>query len=161
MTMRGHSRRRGTEAGFTLAEVMIAVGILGASMFVLVSAHHGSLRLYGDAQETATARLLLEQALGQAELVVMLGELSGEGDFGPRYAGYSYSFEAMLWNEQVPGLFNVTVWIMGPESEVTMNMYVYGSGDKWKESDLLDAKPSNTKGGKTGQRGSDRAPRKP
>ena len=120
-----------SKSGFTLIEVMMALGILGIGMFVLVASHQGSLRLYSSAQDDAMSRLLLERVLGEAELKVMEGELSGEGDFGPRYAGFTYSYKAQLYRDEVPGLFELTVQLMGFEEERSIAMFVFGTGNKW------------------------------
>lgn len=128
-----HKYQKASQSGFTLMEIMVALGILGIGMFVMVVSHHSTLKLYVNAQEDANARLLFERVLGDAEIKVMTGELTGEGDFGPRYAGYTYNYKAQLVKDGMPGFFEITANIIGPEEEHTLKMYVFGSGDKWEQ----------------------------
>ena len=80
--------------GFTLAEVLVALVILGGGMFVLVNAHFSALSLHMLTQEEVETRMLLEIAVSRAEMGVAAEELTGGEDFGPRYPGYSYSYDA-------------------------------------------------------------------
>ena len=80
--------------GFTLAEVLVALTILGGGMFVLVNAHFSALSLHLFTQEEVDSRMLLELAVARAEMGVVAEELSGGSDFGPRYPGYAYTYEA-------------------------------------------------------------------
>lgn len=80
--------------GFTLAEVLVALVILGGGMIVLVNAYHSALRLHMYTADEVDERMLLESAVGRAEMAIAAEELSGGGDFGPRYPDYRWSFEA-------------------------------------------------------------------
>ncbi len=109
--------------GFTLAEVLVALAILGGSMFVLINAHYGALQLHLMTQEEVDARMLLELTVSRAEMGVVSEELSGGGDFGPRYPGYSWSYEAnAMGDTENPYMldiefFTVTATLMTPEGE--------------------------------------------
>ncbi|NLO33586.1 MAG: prepilin-type N-terminal cleavage/methylation domain-containing protein [Candidatus Hydrogenedentes bacterium] len=87
-------------SGFTLIEVLIALTILAGGLFVLVNTHYSALNLHLITEEEVDNRSLLESILGRAELGIAAGELSGGGDFGSRYPGYSWSYEAEQVGEE-------------------------------------------------------------
>lgn len=110
-------RRFDNDAGFTLLEIVVALGILATAMVILVESHYGSLQIFDSAQDTAILDSFMEHAIGAAEPEVLAGTLQGDGDFGRRYPGYTYSFSAEAVNEeQSPGLFEVTVTVRGLQS---------------------------------------------
>lgn len=124
MARRPHTQRR--TDGFTLIEIVVALAVLGVSLFVLLQAHFASLNLYLDAEEQALADLFTAQAVGIAEFEILSGEESGGGDFGEKFEGYTYSYSAELRDpEAAPGLFDVTVLITGPEETRTIMFLVY------------------------------------
>lgn len=105
--------------GFTLLEIVVALGILATAVVILLESHYGSLRLFDSAQEVAFMDSLLLHALGESEREVLAGNLSGEGDFGRRYPQYSFSFSAQeANNEDLPGLFEITVTVYGASTEI-------------------------------------------
>ncbi len=112
-------------AGFTLAEVLVALAILGGGMFVLVNAHHGALQLHLITQEEVHARMLLELTAARAEMGVVAEELSDSGDFGPRYPGYTWTYEAQpMGDVDNPYMldvefFSVTATLQAPDGEST------------------------------------------
>jgi len=117
------------EAGFTLIEVLAALAILGASLFVLLDNHYRALQLHDGTRESVQWDRLLGFALGVAEADVQAGNLEGSGEFGERYPGCTYSFNANRV-EEIEGvllfLVNVTVSREG-ESE-SRDMLVYNLG---------------------------------
>jgi len=115
-----------SSGGFTLLEVVIALAILAAAVVMLLESHYGTLNLFVDAQDQATAEYIANEAMAAATREVLSGELSGEGDFGPAYDGYGYAFETKLQDEvETPGLYEVTVQVFGPTIEKTVNYLVY------------------------------------
>jgi len=93
--MKSYLTRHSTgQRGFTLTEVLVALAILGGGMFVLVNAHFSALALHLFTQEEVDSRMLLEITVARAEMGIAAEELSGGGDFGPRYPGYTWSYEA-------------------------------------------------------------------
>ena len=103
------------QSGFTLLEIIVALGILATSVVILLESHYGSLRLFDAAQEAAFMDGLLEHALGESERDILAGNLSGEGDFGRRHPDFSFSFSAEESDpEEMPGLFEVVVTVRGP-----------------------------------------------
>lgn len=103
--------------GFTLLEVLVALAILGTAMFILLDAHSTTLRLHTSAKEEVLARSLLERATAMAEVQVMAGTFNGSEEFGERYPGYSYTFDAQAMGQEYPGLIEVRVEIEGPEDD--------------------------------------------
>ena len=123
MTPRAH--KIASDAGFTLIEIMVALAILGTALFVLLEAHYGAMRLFGDARDQVDESNLMSRALGIAESEVMAGSTNGNGEFGKRYEGYSYSYQADELGADQPGFYNVTVTMQGPERGLEMTLLVY------------------------------------
>ena len=123
--MRNQMRYKG-DAGFTLIEVVVALAILGTGLVILLETHYATLQLFGDAQEEATARILIESVVGEAETEVLAGNESGDGDFGRRYPDFAYTFTAVQLDEtNMPGLFEVIVKLTGPQGEKELTFYTY------------------------------------
>lgn len=96
--------------GFTLIEILVALTILAGSMFVLVNTHFSALNLHMMTVDEADSRLLLESALARAETAIAGKELAGGGDFGSRYPGYSWSYEAVEMGEEGSPVLTDTVF---------------------------------------------------
>ncbi|MBX7255867.1 MAG: prepilin-type N-terminal cleavage/methylation domain-containing protein [Candidatus Hydrogenedentes bacterium] len=119
-----HTIRACGSAGFTLVEVMIALAVLGTAIFVLLEAHYGSLRAQDTLREEVQMRNLMSEAIGYAELSVATAKLSDSQEFGRRYPGFSYSFEAQLVGESFPGLYDVMVRVEGPKETRERQIFV-------------------------------------
>lgn len=115
--------------GFTLLEVVVALAILGTGFYMLLNSHYAALDTFIEAEIKVTERVLLEQALGEAEISVLMGETEGSGDFGERYPEYAYSFTSVpVWGDQLEGYVEVTVTVSGPNMEdAVMSMHVYNA----------------------------------
>lgn len=128
--------RRG-RAGFTLVEILVALTILTGSMFVLVNTHYSALNLHLMTAEQVDARVLLESTVGRAEMALAGKELSGGGDFGSRYPGYSWTYEAqeMGGEEGSPLLsdtvfYKVTAMLTGPDGESqTLEFFTFSNSE--------------------------------
>jgi prepilin-type N-terminal cleavage/methylation domain-containing protein len=120
---------RNPDAGFSLIEVLVALAILGMAGVVLLDAHYGALGLFADTQDEVLTQNFMDRAVGEAEIAVMAGSLSGGGDFGAHYPDYAYSFTAQLTGEQqtVP-LYTVMVVITGPKDSRNIMFMVYNIG---------------------------------
>ena len=107
-----------SRTGFTLLEVVVALAILGTAMFILLQTHMNALSARDRQESKVTINHLMVQALGRAELEIATGTLSGSDDFGDRWEGYSYEFDAEYVGESYPNLYEVTVRIATPEEAV-------------------------------------------
>lgn len=126
MNARGRQGRAANDAGFTLIEIVVALGILGVSLFVLLQTHYGSLSLISTAQEESIFDVILTEALNRAEFEVLSGETSGGGEFGEDLSGYSYSYSATpRKSNETPGLIDVTVTITGPNETQDIQFFIY------------------------------------
>lgn len=113
--LRTSAHRQRSRAGFTLLEVMIAMGILGSAMFLLMESHYGTLILFSETQDAALMEILAQQGTSLAEVEILTGKENGSGDFGEAYPDFTYEYEAVLIDEdQLPGLLEVSFAIYGP-----------------------------------------------
>lgn len=78
--------RRGHD-GFTLIEVMIAVGVLGIAMMALLALHNQNLRGVIRAQELTRASMLAQDMMSEAELERFPPPGRTSGDFERMYRG--------------------------------------------------------------------------
>lgn len=112
--------------GFTLIEVLVALGILGVAMFVLLDSHYSALRMQNATMDEVELRALVELAVAEAELGILTNELAGEGDFGERYPKYRYSYETELQGQDNVPLFQVTVTVTHEDrGDTTMEFFVF------------------------------------
>ncbi len=116
-------------AGFTLAEVLVALCILSTSLFVLIGAHQSAMRLQIDSESAVEERQLLESAVARAEVAVMTGTLSASGDFGSRFSGYGWAFEAQpAGSDAQSQLYQVTARLQTPDGEKKLDFFYYNTG---------------------------------
>jgi prepilin-type N-terminal cleavage/methylation domain-containing protein len=112
--------------GFTLLEVMVALAILAMALYVLLQAHYLAMDLYDTAREEVTEQNLIRQAMGMAEADLQAGNLSGGGDFGPRYPDYRFIYDATRVSEEmgVP-LYEIVVKVEGPTDVKEKRLMVF------------------------------------
>jgi general secretion pathway protein I len=86
---------RAGRAGFTLIEVMIAVGVLGIALLALLSLEHQDLQSVIRAQDISRAAMLAQALMTQAELerFPILGSTSGNFDqiYPGRYPNFRWT----------------------------------------------------------------------
>jgi len=126
-TQRAIARSR--QRGFTLVEVLAALAVLGTALFVLLDAQYTALRLNQMVNEEVALREFVEGVTSWAEMQVAAGQLSGEGDFGKRYPGFSWSFNAVQESEdEAVMLYSVEATVTSPTDENTLQFYVFYTG---------------------------------
>lgn len=125
-TVTSFGRNRSSRDGFTLIEVVVALGILASAIVILLESHYGSLQLFDAAQDIAFTDQLMQHAIGESERSALTGALSGDGDFGARFSDYTFRFEAEpVSPEELPGLLEITVLVEGPSGTREMQYLLY------------------------------------
>lgn len=94
--------------GFTLLETLLALGIMGTSLFLLVNAWTGSFGRLEKTQLSFEVASLLERKMGELERkyrgrpLAEIPEDEETGDFGEEYPKYSWKVQAK--NLELPNL---------------------------------------------------------
>ena len=106
--------RRGifSEGGFTLIEIIAALAILSTGLMVLMESHYNAMSLFAMVRDEADAQRLLEEAAAMAEMGVLRGNLTGDGDFGRRHRGIAWRYEAERPYDAIP-MYAVEVTVTG------------------------------------------------
>jgi prepilin-type N-terminal cleavage/methylation domain-containing protein len=127
----GILRKNKRTNGFTLLEVMIAIGILAIGLVVLLQAHVMNLRMCAHSQLSTRAMLLAERKVVELEAGEMRIPGEREGDFGKLHPGFLWKeliTPVRIGNRVLSGLSRVEVvvsWKEGSrEEEVKLVTYV-------------------------------------
>jgi prepilin-type N-terminal cleavage/methylation domain-containing protein len=122
-------KRAAATDGFTLFEVLAALAISGVAVFILLDAHHSALNLHRTVDEEITFRQLIETVIGRADLEIRAGHLQDSGDFGSRFPGYAWSYEAApRGSDELILLYEVTATVTAPEEQRQLKFFVYDTG---------------------------------
>lgn len=113
-------------AGFTLLEVLIALAILGGAMIILLESHYATMQLFSETQDAALEEMLAQQGTAAAEMEILAGDESGDGDFGELYPDWSYSYTTKFLDDvEAPGLMQVSFTLQGPYEDREFVFRVY------------------------------------
>ena len=116
MTCKAATRRRAphARAGFTLLEVMVAMGILATALVVLLQNHGYSVRMSEKARQLTRAAVLARDKMTEIELAGYPEVDEDSGDFGELYPGFRWEIVVAdsLFNE-VREVHLTVLW--GPE----------------------------------------------
>lgn len=113
------------ERGFTLVEVLIALGILALALPILLGLRNWDLDLHARAKELTTATILAQEKLIETELGVQLplGETGGEflatplgsqptADLTMRPANYRW--KRIVTTTQLPSVREIRIQVLWP-----------------------------------------------
>ena len=126
--MESNSRR--VAGGFTLLEVMIAIGILAIGLIVLLQTHVMNLKMIAHSQLSMKAMLLAERRIAEIEAggVKTIGETEGDFEEFPEFYWREVVTPFSIGNEVLGGVSRVEVivsWEEGSgEEEVKLVTYV-------------------------------------
>jgi hypothetical protein len=115
---------------------MIALAILGMSLFILLDMHYNAMHAQNRLENEVKVRNLLSLAVGMSEVEIAVGTLKDSQEFGDRYPGWRYTFDAQEVEPAssssvqttnapaFPGLYDVLVTIEDPDkAEVKLQYY--------------------------------------
>jgi general secretion pathway protein I len=132
----------GSERGFTLLEVLIALGILALALPILLGLRNWDLDLHARANELTTATILAQEKLVETELETLLplGEIGGEFLATPLGSQATaemtnrpsnYRWKRMVSSTPLPSVREVKIqvlWPRGPTDEmVEVSTYVFST----------------------------------
>jgi general secretion pathway protein I len=132
----------GSERGFTLLEVLIALGILALALPILLGLRNWDLDLHARAKEMTTATILAQEKLTETELgtPLPLGETGGE--FLPTPLGSqptvvvtnrpsNYRWKRIVSSTPLPIVREVKIQVLWPrgamEEMVEVSTYVFST----------------------------------
>jgi general secretion pathway protein I len=132
----------GSERGFTLLEVLIALGILALALPILLGLRNWDLDLHARAKEMTTATILAQEKLIETELgtLLPLGETGGE--FLPMPLGSqptavvanrpsNYRWKRIVSSTPLPIVREVKIQVLWPrgamEEMVEVSTYVFST----------------------------------
>ncbi len=118
----------GSERGFTLLEVLIALGILALALPILLGLRNWDLDLHARAKELMTATILAQEKLIETELGALLpvGETGGEflatplgslptADITNRPANYRW--KRIVSPTQLPAVREIKIQVLWPRGK--------------------------------------------
>ncbi|MBI4559408.1 MAG: prepilin-type N-terminal cleavage/methylation domain-containing protein [Candidatus Hydrogenedentes bacterium] len=142
-------------SGFTLMEIMVALAILGGALIVILNTHYAALRASDQTRDLVVERNLLERALGQAEVDVLAGNLTGDGDFGKRFESYRYRYDAQpMGEEEGIGLYSVVVVLEGPAEPQEMSFLVFNTRRETGSGGVTGSRTSSSSSSRSATGGS-------
>ena len=121
--------------GFTLLEVMIAVGILGIGLVVVLQGHVMNLKMIAHSELSTKAVLLAEKRIVEIEgkKLNIIGEREGSFEESPEFYWKELITPVRLGNKELSGLSRVEVivsWEEGSrEEEVRLVTYTVQQSD--------------------------------
>ncbi|MBN1106591.1 MAG: prepilin-type N-terminal cleavage/methylation domain-containing protein [Deltaproteobacteria bacterium] len=101
----------GRERGFTLLEVLIAMGIMTVALMAVFSLQGRNLDLQSEARFLTTAQCLLQDRVGRLQSREAPSPGSESGDLEEEAAGFSYE-EEVTEVPGVPNLFRARVGVL-------------------------------------------------
>lgn len=93
MVFHGNARQRIHDQGFTLLEVMVALGIAATVLVAVYRLQAQSIAMEGIARFHTVAPLLAQQLVTEIELKAPEIPAADSGDFGDDYPGYAWTIE--------------------------------------------------------------------
>jgi general secretion pathway protein I len=118
----------GSERGFTLLEVLIALGILALALPILLGLRNWDLDLHARAKELTTATILAQEKLVETELGVQLpiGETGGEflsTPLGSQATAEAtnrpanYRWKRIVSSTQLPAVREIKIQVLWPRGK--------------------------------------------
>ena len=112
-----------SQRGFTLLEVVTALGILAMSLTVLLESQAASVSSAGRSRDLTIATLLARSKMVDVEVAAVedgftLGDVEEEGDFGDEgFEAYKWKTRLLEIKIEISGLMGLCEGFMGSEEE--------------------------------------------
>lgn len=123
--------RRGSRAGLTLIEVLLALVILGTGLVVIIAAASRCIAVVRKVRNFETSRELIARVDLEKPipLVEDIEEANGSGSFSGEFSGYGWRREVELVGEEEDALYKVTTTILwserGQDASESVVTYLY------------------------------------
>jgi general secretion pathway protein I len=113
-------RSEGTEEGFTLLEVMIAIAILSLVAVAFLRAQASSIRLVDESVQISKATLLAKERMAELESRGFPEPGSNSGTFGDAFP--LYRWEQTISTTDIPDIRKAVVRVLWMEGDLQRNM---------------------------------------
>jgi general secretion pathway protein I len=152
-------RRRGPAAGaaggFTLIEVLVALGILATSLVVLLENVSSSIRLSAISRDLTVAAMIARDKMTEIELDGKYVIGNEEGDFEDRYPGFWWT--TAVQEGLFPGVLQVDLTIFWGEKDapehLTVSSFAQATEDSYSGTDSEETTGDDTGGSSSGTGG--------
>jgi len=94
---------------------------------MLLQAHNGSLRLYERCREMTIAQHIARELISEIEAGGYPGDVEEEGDLKEKYPGFAWQRTCRMIGDTMPGVYEVTVVVMGPVENYTVMTHLMES----------------------------------
>lgn len=132
-------------AGFTLLEVIVAMGIIGAAMPFLVMSLVSTSRMRAESEDLITASHLLRDKMSELESIESLPSGQSQGEF---LEGARFQWQVNVGPTNYNSLYDVSVvvsWVTGGRMKhLGARTYIFGEAQEAEES---GAQPAGQGGG--------------
>ncbi len=113
----------GTQKGFTLLEVMIALAIIGGVLVTLIYSLNYHLGIAGRDEAVTVATMLAQEKMVDAEL----SPLSASGDFDSPYEAFHYKTDVS--ESEFPGFSELSVTVTTENESVTLSELIHSNAN--------------------------------
>lgn len=122
--------RKGTEDGFTLMEVMVALSVVAIALTAIYRMHTQTLFMDARGRFDTVAAMLARQKLADIDTGELKDLTSDSGDFGDNHPGYGWQIQSEevssdLLKEDGPTLKQITLTISFNEEESLFTLTTY------------------------------------
>ena len=127
-------------AGFTLLEVIVAMGIIGAAMPFLVMSLVSTSRMRAESEDLITASHLLRDKMSELESIESLPSGQSQGEF---LEGARFQWQINVGPTNYNSLYDVSVvvsWVTGGRmKQLGARTYILGEAQEAEESSAQPA----------------------
>ena len=121
--MRDTLRKKRRDEGFTLLEIVIALGLIAVALLAVFHLQAQNLDIQSEAQFMTIAKCLIQDRISQIECRETLSEGKSSGEVGEDFPDFTYEEEISAVPEQ-ENVFKVRVGIIMEREKLRKDLWV-------------------------------------